>query len=204
MCLYLCEHPSTARTSPGLRFHKHNNLSELKELGFNLLWEFLNRGQASHPGFDDGGPRIQDTLHFPQRRNNKEIAGDNSWHRIACRTKNSWGWCPLGLLWNAESELMFYSNFILKDSTELSMPCAAYRTGCRGVWQGALASPSVESHTLDDVCWGPALTRIAPPSSGPTICLCSSVTFVLHLHLSGAGAELIVHSYWLYPHRALY
>lgn len=78
MCHYLCECPSIARTSLGLRFHKHNSLSEHKELFFNILVEFLNRGQASYPGFDDGGPRIQDTLHFPQCRNNKEIAGDDS------------------------------------------------------------------------------------------------------------------------------
>lgn len=71
-------------------FPKQDSLSELEEMCFNNLRDFLNTGQASYPGFDNGGPRIQNTLHFPQCRNNEEIAGDNSWHRIACRLKNSW------------------------------------------------------------------------------------------------------------------
>lgn len=35
-----------------------------------------------YPGFDDGWPRIQDTLHLSQCRYNKEVAGDHSWYRI--------------------------------------------------------------------------------------------------------------------------
>ena len=122
-----------ARISRGLRLPKRDSLSEPKELCFNILREFLNRRQASYPGFDDGGPRIQDTLHFPQCRNNKEIAGDNSWHRVACRTKNSWWWLPLDLLCEMLKVIScFYNNCTLKDSKELFMLCTgniSFKTG---------------------------------------------------------------------------
>lgn len=179
MCFYLCERPSTARTSLGLRFHTHNSLSLPKELCFNILREFLNRGQDSYPGFDDGGPRIQDTLHFPQCRDNKEIAGDNSWHWIACRTKNSGGDDLLIYFEMLKVNSRFYSSFTLKDSTELSMLCTAYSSDCSGVWQLHLLKTALWMM----LCWDPALTRTAPCSSGPTIYLffcylCPMPTFI--------------------------
>jgi len=113
-----------ARTSLGLRFPKQDVPSEPKELCFNILREFLNRVQASYPGFDDGGPRIQDTLHFPQCGNNKEIARDDSWHGVACRTRSSWWWLPLDSFCEMLKVISrFYSNCTLKDSKELLTLC---------------------------------------------------------------------------------
>lgn len=38
---------------------------------------------VSYPRFDDSGPRVQNALHLPQRRDDKKITGDNSGHRIS-------------------------------------------------------------------------------------------------------------------------
>lgn len=37
-----------------------------------------------YPGFDNRWPWVQDPLQFPQRRNNKEITGDD------CRNRVTW------------------------------------------------------------------------------------------------------------------
>lgn len=171
-----------ARTSLGLRFCKHKSLSEHKELCFNILREFLSKGQVSYPGFDDGGPRIQDTLHFPQRGNNKEIAGDNSWHRVACRTKSSRWWLPLDLFcellkviphaYSKELERTFHAMYRKRFTEDWS-----------GMWQGHLLEVALSGWWCAETLLWPELPHVPRASPSPFAPL---LPFVLCLDLPRA------------------
>lgn len=42
-----------------------------------------------YPGFNDGGPRVQNALHLPQSRNHKQVTRHHSRHRVTWNAKNT-------------------------------------------------------------------------------------------------------------------